>query len=131
MGKLRDAALWWSKAAEQQDPEAQFNLAQMLAKGQGVDRDSELAFHWYERAALQGVAGAQSRLGILYATGEGVASDPIEAHKWFSIAAQSGDAAALANVKRSAGQLTPVQAREGERRASAWRLTSPGQLAST
>jgi TPR repeat protein len=72
------------------------------------------------------VAGAQSRLGILYAIGEGVAADPIEAHKWFSIAAQTGDAAALANRKRSAEQLTPVQAREAERRASAWRLTSPG-----
>jgi TPR repeat protein len=112
------AVFWWEKAAQQGDPEAQYNLANMYSKGQGVERDGRLAFQWFARAAAQGVASAQSKLGLLYAVGDGVTVDPIEAHKWFLLAANAGDAVARANLARSRARLTVAQVEEAERRAS-------------
>jgi TPR repeat protein len=120
MKKPDKAVEWWRVAAEQGDPEAQFNLAVALSKGLGVVQDSALAVAWLARAAEQGVANAQSKLGLLYATGDGVAMDPVEAHKWFVIASQNGDKAAQANVEHSRLQLDPVQVVEANLRAHAW-----------
>lgn len=114
------AATYWLRAAEQNDPEAQYNLGLAFAKGSGIDRNAEAAFHWFCRAAAHGVLKAQSRLGLLYATGEGVAMDAIEAHKWFFVAAKGGDAASQSNLKRSESQLSSVQIEEGKRRAVEW-----------
>ena len=108
-------------AAEAGDPEAQFNLAQLLLKGQGCARDERGAFVWFLAAAEQGIAAAQSRLGLMYATGEGVCADPIEAHKWFVVASRADDAPARANRARSALQLGASQIEEAERRADAWK----------
>jgi TPR repeat protein len=120
MKKPDKAAEWWRLAAEQGDPEAQFNLALAFSKGLGVVQDATLAVDWLARAAEQGVASAQSKLGLLYATGESVTLDPIEAHKWFVIASQNGDKAAKANVGHSELQLDPMQVAEANRRANAW-----------
>ena len=111
------AVLWWEKAAQQGDPEAQFNLAATYSKGNGVERDAAKAFHWFARAAAQGVPAAQSKLGLLYAVGDGVAIDPIEAHRWFKRAAMAGDKVAQANLARSSARLSPGQIAEAERRA--------------
>jgi TPR repeat protein len=117
---LDQAVFWWGKAAEQGDPEAQYNLALMFNKGQGVEQNLELAFHWFGEAAQQGVPSAQSRLGIVYATGEGVALDAIEAHKWFIIASESGDEAGKTNQARSETLLNSSQLNEARRRAKEW-----------
>jgi TPR repeat protein len=120
------AATWWFKAAERGDPEAQYNLALLYSKGQGVKQDLELAFHWFAEAAGQGVVSAQSRLGLLYAKGEGVAHDPIEAHKWFDLASRAADVAAKTNCARSESKLTQAQLAEAQRRADRWVLVNPG-----
>ena len=101
MGEPDQAVALLTTAAEAGDAEACYNLALLLARGEGCARDARRAFGWFAKAAEQGIAPAQSRLGILYATGEGVAVDAIEAHKWFVMAARAGDAAARANRKRS------------------------------
>jgi hypothetical protein len=111
------AVQWWEKAAAQGDAEAQFNLAVMYTKGQGVERNPQTAFHWFLQAATQGVPSAQSKLGLLYAVGDGVAVDPIEAHRWFQRAALAGDTVAQANLARSRARLGPAQIAEAERRA--------------
>lgn len=120
MKKPQKAAEWWQLAAEQGDPEAQFNLSLAYSNGLGVAKDAELAVSWLVKAAEQGVANAQSKLGLLYATGDGVAQDPIEAHKWFLLASQKGDKAAQANHRYSESQLGAMQINEAVRRSRAW-----------
>ena len=115
------AAFWLHKAAEQGDPEAQYNLAVVYSKGQGVSQDQERAFHWFAEAAERGVVSAQARLGLMYATGDAVALDPLEAHKWLIIAADGGDKAGRANFLRSEAGLGLMQITEAKRRAEAWK----------
>lgn len=110
----------FEKAAETGDPEAQFNWAHLLSKGQGTAKDATRAFSGFEAAAHQGLVAAQSRLGLLYAMGEGVAADPIEAHKWFLLAGAQRDKPALANLKRSLALLSPDQKASAEQRADAF-----------
>ena len=57
----------------------------------------------------------------MYATAQVVPEDYIEAHKWFLLAEQGGDEAAKMNRQHSATLMTPVQIREAQRRATAWR----------
>lgn len=121
--RVRDfeqAAFWLSKAAEQGDPEAQYNLGLAYIKGQGVAADLGAAFRWMVMAAEQGLAPAQARLGLMYVTGDGVALDPVEAHKWLILASKAGDAAAIANYSRSEAQLGLMQIAEAQRRADAF-----------
>jgi uncharacterized protein len=120
MKKPEKAAEWWRIAAEQGDPEAQYNLSVAYGKGLGLSQDAELALDWLIKAAEQGVASAQSKLGLRYVTGDGVALDPIEGHKWLMLASLKGDAAAQLNVKRSEDQLGRMQILEANRRAMAW-----------
>jgi TPR repeat protein len=115
------AVSWLEKAAQAGDVEAQYNLAVMHGKGQGVPVNLEAAFHWLQQAALQGLASAQSRLGLLYASGSGTAVDPLESHKWLLLAAKAGDAEAKSQLEKSAAQLSAVQRTEATRRAEQWR----------
>jgi TPR repeat protein len=117
---IEQAVMWWARAAGQGDPEAQYNLALMYGKGQGVEKNLTLAFSWLVKAAAQGVPSAQARLGLMYATGEGVALDPVEAHKWFVIASRGGDSAAEKNRLRSEASLAADVIREAQRRADEW-----------
>jgi TPR repeat protein len=119
----QQAALWWHKAAAQDDAEALYNLALVTAKGTGVPQDVAQSVGLLLRAAHLGLAPAQSRLGLLYATGDGLAQDPIEAHKWFAIAAENGDASAKANAARCAGINSGPAVAEALRRAAAWKIS--------
>jgi uncharacterized protein len=115
------AVACWKKAAEQGDPEAQYNLGLMYSKGQGTEKDLAQAFNWFTQAAQQGVPSAQGRLGLMYATGDTVARDLIEAHKWLILAAKGNDKTAKANFVRSEAALGLMQITEAERRAHVWR----------
>lgn len=48
------AAYWMEKAAEEENPTAQFNIGLFYAKGHGVPRDFDKAIKWEERAAENG-----------------------------------------------------------------------------
>jgi len=52
---LAEAAMWFKKAAEQGDTESQFNLAVLLATGQGVRKDEDEAEKWLEKAEQGGL----------------------------------------------------------------------------
>jgi TPR repeat protein len=51
------------RAADLGSPEAQYELANMLANGRGMPRDMEAAIIWGRKAAAQGYAPAQLSLG--------------------------------------------------------------------
>lgn len=82
------------RAAEQGDPEAQFQLGGLYERGNGVPEDVAEAAAWYRRAADQGYANAQFRLGFAYSNGEGVPLDDAESIAWFRRAAEQGHDAA-------------------------------------
>jgi TPR repeat protein len=115
------AAIWLERAAQAGDIEAQYNLAVMNGKGQGIPVNLEAAFHWLHAAAQQGLASAQCRLSLLYANGTGTALDPIESHKWLLLAAKAGDREAQSQLDDSAARLSPAQLAESKRRAAQWR----------
>ena len=84
--------------AENEDPEAQYNLGNMYYFGTGVAKDYNEAVKWYRKAAEQGLAQAQNNLGFMYNKGYGVAKDYNEAFKWWRKAAEQGDAKAQCNL---------------------------------
>ena len=47
----KQAIDWFTKAAEQGDAGAQFNLGNMYGKGEGVSQDTKQAIVWFTKAA--------------------------------------------------------------------------------
>ena len=85
---------WYTKAAEQGNAKAQFNLAHSYAHGQHVPQDYKQAVKWYTKAAEQGDAKAQTSLALMYGRGQGVPQDNVYAHMWSNLAAVDGGAGA-------------------------------------
>ena len=52
--------------AEQGNIKAQYNLALMYYKGEGVPQNYEEAIKWYNKAAEQGNIKAQYNLALMY-----------------------------------------------------------------
>jgi TPR repeat protein len=63
------------EAAALGEPQAQFQLAQQLAEGEGVDKDERLAFQYFRQAAEQGHLPALTLLGLCWQRGTGTAVD--------------------------------------------------------
>lgn len=120
---------WFRMAAEQGEADAQFNLARIYGKAEGMykraraapQNDAE-AFKWYRRSAEQGHTLAQVNLAEMYAEGGlNVPRDPVQAYKWLSIAAASGNPTAAKRLTTYAKAMTPEQVRQGESLAQEWR----------
>ena len=88
------------QTAEQGFAQAQYNLGNMYANGQGVRQDYAQAVQWFGKAAEQGFAYAQFNLGLMYAKGQGVHQDDAQAVQWYRKAAEQGDAKATASNYR-------------------------------
>lgn len=78
----------FEKLAANNDPVAQYYLANMYAGGQGIEPDMEKAFDWFRKSADQGHAKAQFKTGLAYSEGYGIKKDPVEAILWFEKAAR-------------------------------------------
>ena len=72
-----EAARWYRRAAEQELPNAQFNLAAMYEAGFGVDQDINEAVRWYGKAAAQHHEQAKARI-VLLAPRVPAAADALE-----------------------------------------------------
>ena len=69
------ARYWYAKAAAQDEPRAQNNLANLYADGLGGEADLVRALDLYERSAAQGNVIASGNLGVQLAEGGGVKRD--------------------------------------------------------
>ena len=85
-------------SAQNNDPEAQFQMDKKYEDGDGVEEDIEQAIFWYTKAAEQGHAEAQFLIGKKYATGDGVPQDYSKAKLWYEKAAAQGHAKAENNL---------------------------------
>lgn len=75
------------EAAENGDPQAQFDLGAAYAVGfEWLPRDFVQAHRWFVRASENGHPVAPVHVGRMLKIGYGVARDPAEAVKWFRIA---------------------------------------------
>ena len=108
MKALADKGLAW----------AQFNLALMYDKGEGVPENDAEAVKWYRKAADQGYVKAQYNLALMYANGEGVPENDAEAVKWYRKAAEQGyaNAQSVLGVMYGTGEGVP----ENNIRAYVW-----------
>jgi len=86
------------RAAEREDPEAQYTLGRMYFNGYGVVQDVDRAIALFEQSADQGHPGGQTAVGYLYTTGQGYELDDDEANRWYRMAADQGFAQAQFNL---------------------------------
>lgn len=84
------AFTYFSKAANEDDPFAQNELAYMYAAGKGTQRDDAKSFYWYQKAADHGLASAQYNLGLMYLRGLGTPANKELAIEWFKKSASHG-----------------------------------------
>ncbi len=84
---------------------AQYFLARMYERGEGVPQDRKTAAKWYRKAAEKGVNDAQFRLASMYESGEGVPKDMEYAYGWYSVAAHLGSAKAAPALERTKSQM--------------------------
>ncbi len=90
---------WYTKAAQQGNAKAQWNVAILYARGPGgIAQDMQQAVQWCQQAADQGFAAAQATLGLMYANGQGVEKDVNQAVALLQQAADQGDAEAQYNL---------------------------------
>ncbi|OGT05857.1 MAG: hypothetical protein A2103_03785 [Gammaproteobacteria bacterium GWF2_41_13] len=82
---------WFLKAANQNDSDAQVNLAMMYSNGVGVDQDNAKAVRWFVRAADLGNDDAESNLGAMYASGRYFTQNYNMAFYWFNKSAEHGN----------------------------------------
>ena len=95
---LKQAAIWYERAASKGLALAEFRYASMLEKGLGVKKDLGRASRLYLAAAEQGNAKAMHNLAVLYAEGIDGKPDYATAVTWFRKAAQHGVADSQYNL---------------------------------
>ena len=74
------------------DQDAQFELAKLYLKGDGVPVDTKRAMHWLSVLTEMGHAGAQAFLADLYWQGEHVDRDPKRAYALVTVAVENAPA---------------------------------------
>ena len=68
---------WFTKAAEQDDEDAQTRLGIACANGDGVKKNPTAAARWFTLAAEKGHDDSQYKLGVAYENGTGVDQEPV------------------------------------------------------
>jgi localization factor PodJL len=89
-GDFAAAATLLQRAAVQNMPAADYRLAKLYERGQGVPRDMTEAKRRTERAAVGGHVKAMHDLGMYYAEGEVAPQSYVTAVEWFKKAANFG-----------------------------------------
>ena len=102
---LDQAFKWYTKAAVQGNPTAQYDLGIMYADGIGVPQDYALAIEWFTKSAEQGDLDAQVILGIRYENGVGVPQDYKQAAKWYTKATEQGHSLAQSYLDDISAQV--------------------------
>ncbi len=86
------------RAADRGFAMAQYRLAKLYERGEGVQADLTIARQWTERAAGAGNRRAMHDLGVYFARGEGARRDEAAAFRWFRQAAELGVADSQYNL---------------------------------
>ncbi len=87
-GDFAEAARWYKKAADQEQPDALTRLGELCEDGDGVPQDTQKAMDYFAHAARLGNDNAQTDLGEIYAN---VLNDNAQAARYFAMAADAGN----------------------------------------
>ena len=79
-----------TRAANNGNAKAQFDLAIMYANGRGTQKNEKLAFNWFHKSARNNYAPAKHYMGISFLQGRGVRKQKELARYWFKLAIQQG-----------------------------------------
>jgi pentatricopeptide repeat protein len=118
----KEAFKWTSKAADQGNAKAEFNLGACYLQGTGIQKNETEAFKWYKKSAMKDVPLAQYNLGVLYQNGIGVEKNEAEAMTWLTKSADQGNAEAkkaMSSIKGEADarrMLKDIENKETVRR---------------
>lgn len=82
----------WSRAAQQGDPDAEYNLGQLYRLGQGVKLSFPTAQSYYLKAAKKNHSLAQLNLGTMYYSGKLGPKQEESAFHWLEQAAENNNA---------------------------------------
>jgi len=97
-GRTAEGVTMLRRAADRGFPMAQYRLAKLYERGEGVPADLTIARQWTERAAAAGNRRAMHDLGVYFARGEGAPLDEAAAFRWFRQAAELGVADSQYNL---------------------------------
>jgi localization factor PodJL len=97
-GRTQDGVGLLRRAADRGFAMAQYRLAKLYERGEGVQADLVVARQWTERAAAAGNRRAMHDLGVYFARGEGAPLDEAAAFRWFRQAAELGVADSQYNL---------------------------------
>lgn len=84
------ALSWYRLAAQNNVPQAIYNVGLFYENGAVVDKDPTKAFALVQRAAQASIPQAMFKLGTYYQNGVGVAQDVVAAAGWYMRAAEAG-----------------------------------------
>lgn len=99
--------MWYRRAAEQGNSEAQDGLGEKYLIGQGVEKNLAEAVIWFRKSARKGNSSAMYHLGTAYYNGDGVQIDDALSYAWFRLAKEAGDKRAVEAVARAESELKP------------------------
>lgn len=97
-GRAQEGVTLLRRAADRGLAMAQYRLAKLYERGEGVGADLAVARQWTERAAAGGNRRAMHDLGVYFARGEGAPLDEAAAFRWFRQAAELGVADSQYNL---------------------------------
>lgn len=107
----RRSIAWYTRAAEQGDPEAELALSGWYLTGaETVLRQSDQeAYLWARKAADKGLAKAEYAVGYYVEHGVGVKADVDDARRWYLRAAGQGNKRAVQRLKELKGYAAMAQ----------------------
>ena len=88
----------WLALAKAGNADAQYNLAVMYVRGDGLQKSNKLALYWFLKAAKHGHPLSQFTLGKMYFKGVGVRRNYKKSFKWLEKAAKQGHIKARNNI---------------------------------
>lgn len=97
-GDYAAAFAMFKAGAERGDRVAQYDLAMLYWRGEGVPRNRELALKWLQKAVDAQLSSAQFVLGQVYESGDGLPRDLQQATRLFEAAARQGHRDAQVSV---------------------------------
>ncbi len=94
---------------------AQYYVAMMYLRGNGVEQSYEEAAIWFRKSAEQRVKQAQYRLAELYMKGRGVPKDYEYAYAWYRVGAEHRHKKSLDALTAASANLSPAELEEAQK----------------
>jgi TPR repeat protein len=113
----RNRALTELFVSAESDPDAQFTLGILYARGKAVEQDDATAVQWLRKAAVQGHGQAQLFLGVMILSGRGVDQDELSGYAWIHLSAENGLKDAIKMRGQLQAEMEPSKLQEAERLA--------------